>query len=189
MSPIRLQELPPQNSSLPLKLFFLKNLGSSRYPEYRQLLRQHLFDALSQEGLNPSADLLDTKKRPEHPELNISLSHGPEHSLLAWIPKTHQVGVDIEALDRLSDKIIERVASSAEVAKSPQSSYLWSAKEAAFKALFPAFNVVSSVEIIDWTELSPQRWTFAVALKNNSNGYGELCLIERHSIAFFTLPS
>jgi hypothetical protein len=189
MRPIRLQEIPPQNSSLPLKLFFLRNLGSTFYSDHRQLLRQHLFDALSQAQLNPSTDLLDLKKRPEHPKLNISLSHGPEHSLLAWAPKTHHIGIDIEALDRLSDKIIERVSTSKEVAESPQGAYLWSAKEAAFKALFPTFNVVSSVEIIDWTELSPQRWTFGVDLKNNSLGYGELCLIERHSIAFFTLPS
>jgi 4'-phosphopantetheinyl transferase EntD len=186
---LSVQRLPVFNTVLPIHLYFLKNLGSATHPDCRMLVRQKLFELLSAEGHIPSPSLLALDHRPQHDTLNISLSHGHHHSLIGWTPTKLKIGVDIESLDRLTSKIVERVSTAEELASAPDPQYIWSAKEAAFKACYPRHNVVSFVEVVDWTLAKKNHWTFAVGPKNHSEGYGELCLIERHSIAFFTLPT
>lgn len=189
MATPNLLPLPPRDTSLPLKFYMIDLLGSETHPNYRELLRKQLFMLLKDKGFSPSEDILDLSKKPEHPDLNISLSHGPTCSVLAWIERDWNMGIDIEEIDRLNINTINRISTPQEVANAPEPLLLWSAKEAVIKALYQAGKVMSSVEIINWKNNGEGYWTFGLDPKIAPKGYGEVSLIMGHSIAFFTSPS
>jgi 4'-phosphopantetheinyl transferase EntD len=80
-----------------------------------------------------------------------------------------------------------RVCSASEISTAPRWELLWSCKEAVFKAV-PAVNVLSFVEIFDFSPLKNDVWRFrARETKTQTvlHGYGEVRLILGHTLAFF----
>lgn len=107
--------------------------------------------------------ILDLAELPTHPNLSISISHTAVEG--AWVSaENFYVGLDIERSDRLTPRLIARVATEAERARTPDDRYLWCAKEAAFKALSarakshaplpqapPAPKTIGEIEILNWS--------------------------------------
>ena len=143
-----------------------RNTGPSSNNEYRHLLRQKLSEHLRQIGetrLDPS--LLDLNKLPNQKGWSMSLSHCPQGSaFVALASPNRQVGLDVEALDRLSQPIIDRIAKPTEQNTCPVRLHLFSAKEAAWKALNQTFDVptLAHFETLNWTPIEENWWSFKV---------------------------
>lgn len=105
------------------------------------------------------------------------------------------VGVDIEISDRVTPAVAARIASAEEVKAAPSAASLWSAKEAAFKALYtfaqPA--VVSKISIGDWKNIDSRTETFRLtnAQEFNApvNGSGAILNLAPFTFAFFVFAS
>jgi phosphopantetheinyl transferase (holo-ACP synthase) len=64
---------------------------------------------------------------------HVSISHTAGAGALFFHPK-YMVGVDLEKAERVQEKIVARVSSPEEIARVQNSSHLWVAKEASYKA-------------------------------------------------------
>ena len=105
------------------------------------------------------------------------------------------VGVDIEVSDRVTPAVVARIASAEELKAAPSPASLWSAKEAAFKALY-AFDqppVVSKISIGDWKKIDSRTETFRLinSLEFNApvNGSGVLLTVSQFTFGFFAFAS
>lgn len=162
-------------------------LGSDT-ENYRLLLRERIADSLKLSGQPEAENILNLEKRITHPTLNLSLSHSHAASCVGWIPKPHSIGVDIEATDRITKPVVERVSTSAELAACPDFKLLWPAKEAVFKAISPAVEVVSEIELFDWQKIEKGEYFFSARLAKSGktlDGSGLVRLIPRHLLSFF----
>lgn len=74
-------------------------------------------------------------ERPFLENAGVSISHCPGRMGFALTSNFKSIGFDIEKLDRLKTKTIERVSTKEELSAAPQIEGLWVAKEAAYKAL------------------------------------------------------
>jgi phosphopantetheinyl transferase (holo-ACP synthase) len=93
----------------------------------------------------------------------ISISHSKLGGTLLLSLTRKSVGVDIEELGRLSEKVLNRVSSESERAAAPNSTFLWPAKEASFKALYPDNDDISipQMTIGNWRNLDENAWSFS----------------------------
>lgn len=167
-------------------LILIEELGSKTHSNYRLKVREHLYDLLVKDGHEPSKNLLDIHQRPTCKDVFISISHCPQHTLLAWGPRT--LGCDIELSSRINKKMIGRISTPQELEEAPELSHLWTAKEAAFKAISSSIKLLSSVEIIEWQKEIATHWQTYKAKNASVNkvvGMGQSCLIMNHSISFF----
>lgn len=183
-------ELKALKADLPLTLFLIHDVGSQTETDHRLQVRETLRHLLTRQRLSAPEDLLNLQNSPpSHPELALSLSHSHTSSAVAWMPLPWRLGVDIEAIERVHIPVIHRIATAEEVSLAPDPRYLWMAKEAALKCLYPDVNVLSSVKIVNWVKQSETTWTFDVEPQITTEGYGEFHLILGHALAFFTVPS
>ncbi len=160
----------------------------SKTDNYRHLLRQKIANILKRSGQPEAEDILNLQKHLSHPTLNMSLSHSRDASCVAWIPKPYSIGVDIEATERITKDIVQRVSSAQEVQSCPDFKLLWPAKEAVFKAISPAVQVVSEIEIFNWQEIQKEEYFFSARLSQSGktlDGSGLVCLIPKHLLSFF----
>ena len=101
---------------------------------YRKLIRDHLFTEhsahFSREQL---AQLSDLQVVPKASQGHFSISHNEKIGGFSYSELPH--GFDAEVKKRISRAIIERTSTVAEIKDAPDLSFLWVAKEAAFKAL------------------------------------------------------
>lgn len=126
---------------------------SSQQNNHRALIREHIvknYDAnlSAQEKINiQNLDLL-----PQSEKLFFSISHNQNAG--GYTASSLEHGFDIELSSRISEKIVTRVSTTAEVNEAPDYKFLWCAKEAAYKALdftkSDANLIVSDFEIYDW---------------------------------------
>ncbi len=171
-----------------LKVYIQQNAQEDKQAQ-RHALRETLCQLLelSQTPIHRN-ELLDLLKIPQHPQLSLSLSHTSAYNAVAWCRLPAHMGIDIEALSRHKHAVLARVSTPLELSLVPREDLLWSCKEAVFKALYPLYKVLSSVEIFDWQALGNETWQFqARDLQSQTplNGRGEVRLILGHSLAFF----
>lgn len=122
---------------------------SSEQNNHRALIREHIIknydSSLSaQEKINiKNLDML-----PQSKDLFFSISHNQNMGGYTTCSLKH--GFDIEVLFRISEKIVTRVSTIAEIKNAPDYKFLWCAKEAAYKALSNSNLIISDFEIYDW---------------------------------------
>jgi phosphopantetheinyl transferase (holo-ACP synthase) len=95
------------------------------------------------------------------------------------------VGVDIEVSERVTPAAVARISSAQELMAAPSPAGLWSAKEAAFKALhtFVQPPVVSKISIGDWKNIDSRTETFQLL---NSQDFA--APVKGSGIVFTVLP-
>ena len=105
------------------------------------------------------------------------------------------VGVDIEVSKRVTPAAVARISSEQELAAAPSPASLWSAKEAAFKALYTFVQppVVSKISIGDWKNIDSRTETFRLSNYQDFaapvNGSGVILTLPPFTFAFFVFPS
>lgn len=90
--------------------------------------------------------LLDLKQRPKTKDWNFSISHSDK--IGGYLQSDQIIGMDIERSERVQRRIIQRVSTEKEMAEAPGPDYLWTAKEAVFKAL--SLEVMSQAVVGKW---------------------------------------
>lgn len=159
----------------------------------RLRIRKQLSDEL-RERANLHFDLSDLTEPPQISPLFASISHTSVCG--GYVISRTPIGFDIELSTRVSERALARIASDDEMLKlsdhklSP--AYLWTAKEAAFKAISSLkgekLSVISQLQVGNWQKLSSQVETFSVLnLQNFSNRSGVGVSIEEsgHTLSFF----
>jgi 4'-phosphopantetheinyl transferase EntD len=126
---------------------------NSDISDYRLLLRKDILAELKK--ISPQLkepDILSLEAPPQHPELSLSLSHTHYGSIYGWTQKPTTMGLDTEFRLRIKKNVIDRVCTDTEIKKAPQFYLLWTAKEAAFKALSKTLNcqTVSEITVSNW---------------------------------------
>lgn len=118
---------------------------SSKNPMYRLNIRMGIVESnvLSKEE---NSKLLDLNQRPRTTEWNFSISHSDK--IGGYVQSDQIIGLDIERSERVQKKVIQRVSSSVEMSEAPGTDYLWTAKEAVFKAL--SLDVMSQAVVTGW---------------------------------------
>lgn len=144
----------------------------------RQNIRRFLYEKIkTKSSMSESnlSNLLDLKKTVTKIENTyISISHTGEEGACAM--SSYPVGIDLELQSRLLEKTVERISSEEEIKRAPHFSFLWVAKEAAFKALynFQQPSVISHIQVNSWEpfEMSQhqgdayQCWKFQINSQN-----------------------
>lgn len=126
----------------------------SQQPGHRSLIRSAIVEKNNFTG-SEARKILNLESRPQSEKLNFSISHSPDLSGFVQAPEV--LGFDIEKISRMNKQVISRVSTSVEVAETPTFDYLWTAKEAAFKAISAgqsSVQVLSDVQIRNWNQLS-----------------------------------
>ncbi|AZZ35405.1 hypothetical protein CIK05_00845 [Bdellovibrio sp. qaytius] len=118
---------------------------SSQNPVHRLNIRMGIIES---NVLTPQENelLLDLNNRPKTADWNFSISHSDK--IGGYIQSDQIIGMDIERSDRVQKKVVERVSSAIEMSEAPGTDYLWTAKEAVFKAL--SLEVMSQAVVTDW---------------------------------------
>lgn len=102
-----------------------------------------------------------------------------------------QLGFDIEETERVSSQVARRVCQSAdEFEQAPSAASLWTAKEAAFKALKGANQpkIVAQIVLTSWTQIDSQIETVEVANSADfkfTKIFGVVLKKNPYSFAFF----
>lgn len=122
-----------------------------------------------------------------------SISHTTGMGVLVY--SLDWVGVDVEVTDRVTNQVMQRVSTLAEIQEAPTLAALWCAKEAAFKALkgFRQPSVISDVSIGGWKKIDSQTETFQLLNYENHetphSGRGVVKYLGQHTYAFFLIAS
>lgn len=159
---------------------------SSSNPVHRLNIRMGLVESniLTKEE---NENLLNLDLRPKSNDWNFSISHSDK--IGGYIQSDQIIGMDIERSDRVQRRVIQRVSSEKEMAEAPGPDYLWTAKEAVFKAM--SLEVMSQAVVGEWQACSfantfkfrakpPQ----GLILKHNW-GYSQRILDHNWTIYFF----
>lgn len=131
--------------------------------------------------------LLDLNNHPKTKDWNFSISHSDK--IGGYVQSDQILGMDIERSERVQRRIIQRVSNEKEMAEAPGPDYLWTAKEAVFKAL--SLEVMSQAVVCQWQPCSFDN-TFkfrakapeGLSLKHNV-GYSQRILDHNWTIFFF----
>lgn len=177
-----------------LELVISDSWKSDKSQQTRQLLRDSLAEKLK--SLAPTVDatsVRDLSHLPQHSNFSISISHCRAAGGFALIPKPHSIGFDFEEAERVKATVAERVGNTKD-AKPPTPAHLWAAKEALFKCLNIGQQpeVIASLAVHSWTEVSPQIFTFRAARVDSlpdPKGYGVAFKSDQLIYSFFIQPS
>jgi hypothetical protein len=132
----------------------------------RNIIRASLALGLPHLTDDEKALMLDLNHRPSLPDWSISVSHSPVYGGWVAIERPWQIGFDLESLPRIQPATVARIAAPDEIAASPDTRFLWSAKEAYFKALETYQPLtISELKIGEWELKGENFWTY--------RGYGE----------------
>lgn len=107
--------------------------------------------------------IVESKAPPTTTFASISISHCPFIGGFTVTPQPMQIGLDVESTMRLANSsAAQRVSTPEEVVESPNPSYLWVAKESAFKSLNGPYQpaVISNIIISNWKSLDENIWGF-----------------------------
>ena len=99
------------------------------------------------------------------------------------------LGLDIEEVDRVSLRSVKHVSSSEEIKKTPEASFLWVAKEAAFKSVFfkKEKTFLKDFFIFDWKQMKMDVYSFGFLLKKERISGRGVVLMDNHLIFGCTL--
>lgn len=159
---------------------------SSSNPVYRLNIRMGIVESnvLSKEENDL---LLDLTKRPKTKDWNFSISHSDK--IGGYIQSDQVIGMDIERSERVQRRIIQRVSTEKEMAEAPGPDYLWTAKEAVFKAL--SLEVMSQAVVGNWQPTTfDNTFKFSAVAPNgltlkHNLGYTQRILDHNWTIFFF----
>lgn len=116
------------------------------------------------------AAIEDLERRPDFRFAKISISHCRALGGYAFLPGERLIGLDIEEVRRITREACERISTPEEI---PEEFYLlWSAKEAAYKALGLAGEAISSVKIGGWRALSNGFFAFEAMSESGGRATG-----------------
>lgn len=107
---------------------------------------------------------------PRIPGVSISISHCP---ILGGFIFSHDknisLGLDVEKMDRVSLQLVQRVSDFDEVNEAPEVSFLWVAKEAAFKCIPSGEqkHFLRDLFIFQWEEMEEGVYNFNFFLKKS----------------------
>ena len=162
--------------------------------ELRSLLIKDLGNSLENFSEDYKRKLLIPGKPPKLPEVSISISHCPVlGGFIFSHNKNISLGLDIEKMDRVNLQSIQRVSGFDEINESPEISFLWVAKEAAFKCV-PSEgqkDFLKNFFIFNWQEAKTGVYHFNFSSKK-SPVEGKGVILARNHLAFgcaFTLFS
>lgn len=159
---------------------------SSKNPMFRLNIRMGIVES---NVLTPKENemLLDLNQRPKTADWNFSVSHSDK--IGGYVQSDQIIGLDIERSERVQKKIIQRVSTEKEMSEAPGTDYLWTAKEAVFKAL--SLEVMSQAVVTDWQPtnyLETLKFRAVppagITLKHNI-GYSQRILDHNWTIFFF----
>lgn len=127
----------------------------SREAGYREKIRAGIAEYALQTGFGTAEELSklsNLQQLPVLPRGRVSVSHCPTVGGFAVSRTARRLGFDIELIDRPLTSHLNRVSTTDEVAQAPNVALLWTAKEAAYKALSdidPEFYL-RDIEVADW---------------------------------------
>jgi phosphopantetheinyl transferase (holo-ACP synthase) len=174
--------------------------GGSNSKNYREFLRQNLFEHISKISPHkPLQSILELNQIPNHPLISISISHCQSIGGYCVELKPKAIGFDIEETTRVNPKTVRRICEEEELNSAPNPAALWSAKEASFKAMYN-FNpdlqttlLLSEIEIYDWNLKKYNLNTCKGRIKNSSKSKctqtfsGVVCALDQYTISVFVI--
>jgi 4'-phosphopantetheinyl transferase EntD len=100
----------------------------------------------------------------------ISISHSKSGGAILVSKNNKNIGIDLEERSRLTEKVLTRVSSETERKSAPNLHFLWPAKEASFKALYPDNDDISIPEVIiqNWEKFEDDIWSFTAHYQEKS---------------------
>lgn len=155
------------------RIQFSQEYGSHN-SHHRRLIRNDIITQFGQKwSTSEKENFSDLSQIPRMEKGFVSISHTVDCGV--WIVGPRSVGVDIEQLSRISEKLVRRVCDESEIfsTQTQVGSYqaLWTAKESAFKALsfVEPVSVLSEIEIF-WGQIGDlsQGETFQVSHKQTN---------------------
>lgn len=172
----------------------IKEEWSSCHEDYRLRIRENLYQDMVQLSEVSRREFEDLSRIPQHEDFHISISHCRTFGGYTYIPKSYIIGFDVECLNRVTTKIINRIKNpkdNFETVVNP--AFVWVAKEAAFKAIqnLAHINVIQEVIIHSWNMISANVFEFQIAnlleahkdisTKLDENGNGQFKFNEQNS--------
>jgi len=159
----------PDFNETDLKIYFSEKIHSG-VDEYRQIIRKVIIQCLKERNIPVTVELMDLTEPPTDPSVGISLSHGKTCSIFAIDWKNRPLGIDVESPSRITDRLVERVADAAEMEACPDRQFLFSAKEACWKAINKSMNVatISNVQTSEWEKLNDHVFQFSAQVEGKS---------------------
>lgn len=154
------------------KLLLLKHLELRLNTEWRSgeaLHRQKIREDLLTHT-SDTKDILDLQKPPHLKKGSASISHNSYHGGYAYTKDDETtLGFDLEMNHRFQSALLLRVASEQEVQEAPSYAALWTAKEAAFKAMLKAAQpkTITEITLGRWLKVSEGIHTAHVLAVNN----------------------
>ena len=153
LSPEQLSEIR-ERLQAPGLLLDLRPEWGAAHDDHRVLIREDLSRRLN-------GDYRNLEVWPKPTNDSVSISHCNYFGGYAQVAKPQLIGIDIEITKRVRMEIIKRVSNPGEVEAAPYPAALWTAKEAAFKALSQAgvAEIMSDFSIFGWEPLSGRKTT------------------------------
>lgn len=159
-----------------LRLFLDDKWGSDQ-PEYRTQIRKALVSEVfgdSDLTHEKALKFLDLNELPTHDEIQISIAHCKGIGGWSQAHSKVSIGFDVEESARVDEKLVQRVSKAEELRSAPGSPYIWTAKEASFKALSFLKNLrtMSQLETAQWIPLDHLWWHYTVFCDGVAAGKG-----------------
>jgi phosphopantetheinyl transferase (holo-ACP synthase) len=172
-------------------VFFSPDVTSEQ-PNYRMKIRQALYKTLSDTRYRTvdESTILNLEKLPSVTGMSISISHSKQGAAFAFSYSSMAIGIDIESPERINDSLIERLSSEEERKGCPNPRWLFTAKEACWKATNLEFKIetVSQIETYGWTTLNPNMLQFSAKTeKKQITGHGFSTRTFENDLSFFIL--
>lgn len=145
-----------------------KSEWAAGHPNNRQKIRTDIAQQYTKHFSREQLALIHDLSLIPKAEIGFfSISHCPEVGGYSYSKFQH--GFDIERIHRISDPILRRTASEKEYELAPKKYYLWSAKEAAFKALNRSSSsdqndlLITDLHCVNWKpQYGLDVWSFQI---------------------------
>lgn len=129
----------------------------AKFIDHRERLRAAMLERLQDTGIHDSPPVI--KKG------YVSISHCNTAGGFVWAD--HSVGFDIEESKRVTDATAKRISNEFDSLDFSHPSFLWTAKESAFKAMgFLQPKVLSDISILEWRLIDKNIYYFRSQVGN-----------------------
>ena len=95
----------------------------------------------------------------------------------------HRIGLDVEVTSRVKTHSVSFLSKKVELDNMPNPACLWTAKEAAFKCLYPTKFQISQITIEYWKAVSKRLYNFYFSTPSRQQGKGYCFIWEQWTIA------
>lgn len=162
--------------------------------ELRKTILQKLLEADIKLSYKQQKTLCDINYLPSMPNGFISISHCPglkgfAYSINKRIDKQSSnrkndfLGLDVELTSRVTTRLVSFLSCRTELDNMPNPSCLWTAKEAAFKCLYPQNTRISQITIKHWNFISSNLYQFDFSTLRGVYGRGYSYIWKQWTIA------